>query len=311
MVAPRALLRRYRIAGVVLVLALVLWLYVKTENYYDWVFDVPLRVVGITPGLTLGNDPPLSVRVRVRGQGRALIAISISRDFAVTVNANLGRGTHRIPLGVTDVTMADYGGRIEVLEVLSPKEALLVLEPRVERTIPVQPKVAVQPLNGYAVVGAVHVEPESVSVAGPESLVRTVERWATKSRQFARATRDVRVRVPLEEPVDQKLTVNRREVLVVADVQKLMERVMHDIPVQARNIPPGYRAFVVPPKLTLTIEGGVDVVTKVSAEQITAYVEWRLPASPEQVDFPAVIETPEGVSWRDVSPQRFKVVLER
>lgn len=311
MVPLRALLRRYRIAGVVIVLALLLWLYVKTEKYYDWVFDVPVRIVSITPGLTLSNDPPVSARVRVRGQGRAFIALSVSRDVAVIINANRGRGTHRIPLSVTDVAVADYGGKVEVLEVLSPQEVLLVLEPRVERTVPVEARLSVHPLNGYTIVGGVQVAPESVVVAGPQSLVAEVRRWPTVRRDLTRVTRDVRVRLPLEQPPDQKLSISRREVVATADVQKLMERVLQDIPVEARNIPPEYKAIVVPPKLRLTIEGGVDVVTKVRPEQIVAYVEWRRLDSPEQVDFPAVIETPPGVSWRDVSPQRFKVVLER
>ncbi len=311
MVALRPLLRRYRIAGVAVLLALVLWLYVKTENYYDWVFDVPIRVVNVTPGLTLGNNPAASARVRVRGQGRAFIALSISRDFAVILNANRGRGTHRIPLGNTDVTVGDYGGKVEVVEVLSPQEVVLVLEPRVERTVPVEARVTVQPLNGYTVVGGVHVEPDSVVVAGPESLVRGVQRWPTVKRELLRVTRDVRVHLALAQPDEPKLTLSRWEVVAVADVQKLMERVINDISVQARNIPPGYKAFVVPPKLTLTIEGGVDVITRVKPDQIVAYVEWRPLESPTQVDFPAVIETPQGVNWRDVWPQRFKVVLER
>jgi len=307
----RSLLRRYRIAGVVIILAVLLWLYVKTESSYDWVFDVPLRVANITPGLTLGNELPETARVRLRGQGRAFIALSISRDFAVMIHANRGRGTHRIPINVDNVTVAHYGGKVEVVEVLSPKEVVLVLEPPLQRFVQVEALLTVQPLNGYTVVGGVHVEPESVMVTGPASLVRQIRTWPTVKREVTRATRDIRVRLPLQPPQDQKLTVSRREVVATADVQKLMERVVHDIPVQARNVPPGYKAFVVPPKLSLTLEGGVDLLTKITPEHIVAYVEWRQPSSAEYFDLPAVIETPEGVTWRDVTPQRFKVVLER
>ncbi|MCR4438595.1 MAG: hypothetical protein QHJ34_05355 [bacterium] len=308
----RSLLRRYRIVGVVFLLALLLWLYVKTEGYYDWVFEAPVRLEGVTAGLVVANDPPQVAKVRLRGQGRAFIALRIGGDLAVFVDANRGRGSHRITIGTDNVSLPHYGRKVEAVEVLSPKEVVLVLEPKVQRSVAVESRLEVQPLNGYTVVGGVHVGPESVVVSGPASLVReVVGRWPTERRELNRVSRDVRIRLPLEQPRVDKLTLSRREVVAFADVQKLMERVLHDIPVEARNVPAGYKAFVVPPKLSLTLEGGVDLLTKVTAEQIVAYVEWRQPTSPEQIDLPAVIETPEGVTWRDVTPPRFKVVLER
>ncbi|MBC7185652.1 MAG: hypothetical protein H5U38_01315 [Calditrichaeota bacterium] len=297
--------------GVVFLLALLLWLYVKTEGYYDWVFEAPVRVEGVTPGLILANDPPQVAKVRLRGQGRAFIALRIGGDLAVVVDANRGRGSHRIAIGVDNVSLPHYGHKVEGVEVLSPREVVLVLEPKVQRTVAVESRLEVQPLNGYTVVGGIHVEPESVVVSGPASLLHEVGSWPTERRELSRVSRDVRIRLPLEQPRNDKLTLSRREVLAVADVQKLMERVLHDIPVQARNVPAGYKAFVVPPKLSLTLEGGVDLLTKITADQIVAYVEWRQPPSAQQIDLPAVIETPEGVTWRDVTPQRFKVVLER
>ena len=121
---------------------------------------------------------------------------------------------------------------------------------------------------------------------------------------------------PLKEEVELLLPENPKirllttKVSVLADVQMLMEKTIDGVEVETRNIPAGMKAIVIPSDLSLTIEGGVKLVTKISKEDIIAYIdlkkEWTDPKG-----YPAYIETPEGIRYRDVVPKRFKVVLEK
>lgn len=294
-------------------MASFLWAYVETENYYDSAFEVPVKMVDVDEGLVVENDITPKIRVRFRAKGKMLFSLGITHDFEIVISlAGRDEGTHSIELSEENVVVGRNSERVQVLEPLIPNEIQIVLAKLLSKHIPIVPQVQISTLNGYELIGAVQVDPESVVVSGPQRLVNELREWHTEKKAVAKVQRDVRAKVALADCTDTKLRLNRQEVNVFADIQKLMERRFEDVPVIVRNIPAGWSATVVPAEMSLTLEGGVDIVTTVQKEQIFAYIDWEK-IKPGKTEYPAYIERPEPelVRIRDVSPQHFKVIRER
>ena len=59
------------------------------------------------------------------------------------------------------------------------------------------------------------------------------------------------------------------------------------------------------------LEGGGELLTQLSRDQIVAYIDYNRVRNLPGNEFPAVIERPPGISYRDVRPRTFKLVFER
>ena len=90
-----------------------------------------------------------------------------------------------------------------------------------------------------------------------------------------------------------------------------MEKRISRVPVSIINLPPGMRAIVIPSHLSLTVDGGVNRVGPLSDKDITAFIDYAKHQHSKEQDFPAYIKPIPDIRFRDVEPQRFKIVLER
>ena len=62
--------------------------------------------------------------------------------------------------------------------------------------------------------------------------------------------------------------------------------------------------------LSLVLEGGGDLLTQVSRDDIVAYLDFRRIRNNPGQEHPAVILTPPGVHYRDAKPKTFRLVFE-
>jgi YbbR domain-containing protein len=165
---------------------------------------------------------------------------------------------------------------------------------------------------GYTVVQPWHLAPDSVTISGPEKSVRRVDSVLTIRREFTNVQQRISQRLALQPfPHEQRLRLSVDEVHFFADVQKLIEVTLHEIPVEVQNAPSHLKIAPVPSTLSLTVEGGEQLLLNLKREDIAAYIDFARIRGSETEGHPAYIRTPEGVRYRDVKPAFFKLIMER
>jgi hypothetical protein len=75
-------------------------------------------------------------------------------------------------------------------------------------------------------------------------------------------------------------------------------------------LPQAVDAYVIPSELSLVVEGGVNVVYALSLKNIKAYIEYSKSLDALTEECPVILEPLPGVHFRDIKPDRFKVVLQ-
>ncbi|MFQ5863986.1 MAG: YbbR-like domain-containing protein [bacterium] len=305
------LFNNYKIKIVVIVTAIFIWFFVVTENDYEYGIEVPVTVINIPDGKVILNEIPRNAKVKIKGSGKALIALSVSRGARLELDLSDVDYQKTFFLKPKNVLVSRPAGSIETQEIISPDSITVLLDDYQERKIAVATKIRAKTAPGYTIVGEVQITPDSITISGPKSIISQIDKVLTQELEYSDLRFDLRATAPLAAMPSEKVEVSANQVDIFLNVQKLLEVTIKEVPVEVRNAPPNIVVHVVPSTLSLVLEGGGDLLTSVSRDDILAYIDYaRVKDSPNK-EHPVYIETPPGVSYRDVKPKLFKFVFER
>ena len=113
------------------------------------------------------------------------------------------------------------------------------------------------------------------------------------------------------KPDQKHINLSNNQTKLSANIQKLMEKPIIEIPVKVTNTPRNAKITVIPSTLSLILEGGTDLLLNVTNNDVTAYIDYKKVISSKEKKHPAYIQTPPGTRYRDVKPMLFKIVVER
>jgi YbbR domain-containing protein len=308
---PSRLFQNYRIKLVVVALAIFLWFYVVTEERYEYALDIPVVVVNLREDRVIRNEIPERAEVLFEGTGKALLAMMLNPDARLVLDLSKIRYRYTFRLDPKRVQLDRRDPELVAVKVLQPDTITVLLAEKHRRRLPVNPDVTIHPANGYMVVGDVLVTPDSAWATGPRDLIDTLSAIRTTPVRLKEARGDVKRRVRLLPPGGRMVSIYPERAEIFVDVQKLTETKITGIPVEIRNHPRNLHVESVPSTLSLTLEGGVDLLLQLKKEDIVAYVDFRHWNGDLDGELPAYIETPPGIRYRDVRPARFRLLVEK
>jgi YbbR domain-containing protein len=307
-----SIVENYRVKLVVISLATVFWLTVVTANIYEYDLEVAIAFVNLPPSKTLAGRVPDTARVRFEGEGRALLALLFYDDASIEVDLANVRSPAEVELNTAMVQIRRRGMPVIAKQVLSPRSVRVKLSNVRSKVIPVKPEVEISTQPGYTIVGELQVVPESVRVAGPEEFLKEIDAVKTQPRQYANVRAGLHDEIGIEPfPDSMHVSTSADRIKISADVQKLIELTIKEIPVQVRNAPPGLTVTPVPSTLAITVEGGEKLLMSLKREDIVAYIDFGRAQNPNAGGHAAYIQVPAGVRYRNVKPAFFKLMMER
>lgn len=170
--------------------AILLWMVVSGEATVERGLRVPLELQQVPPGLELQSELPALVDVRVRG-GSATLSRMAAGDVVAVLDVHTALSGQRLFQLTPDQVRAPFG--VEVLQV-SPSSVAMLFEKTATKEVRVVPSIDGVPAPGF-VVGNWTVDPQTVEVTGPESVVEKVIAATTESVSVAGARDAVNDRV--------------------------------------------------------------------------------------------------------------------
>jgi hypothetical protein len=165
------------------VLALLLYAHVVTEQPKEEVLRVPVACSGLADTLAILGTPPTEIDVTFRGKWKDLIRLRLSNSLLPIDLAGVGPGAYR-----HEITPAEIEERalppelakvVEITEVAEPRTLVLEVEPKAEKQVLVLARIVGEPAPGWRLDGAATLEPESVLVRGPRSVVLATDSLET------------------------------------------------------------------------------------------------------------------------------------
>ncbi len=280
-----------------LVIAYVLWAWAVGQGPAIRQFAVPLQVQPPSDDFLVIDVRPSEVRVRVEGDPTTVRGIEAGEVYArhplhlTGARPDDGPRELRVHLRPQDIRQLPPGIHVTVLD----EWVQVVLEPKLERAVPVKVAVEGDPATGYEVVRIVATPPR-VRVTGPRSRVEALEQVVTDtvSIEGASVTRVFRgLPVAAPEGVSQeKLVFDPPRVDVRVEIDQVPEVFEFEVPVSPTTT--GWT--VEPGKVTVRLKATPNAADRV-ADQLRATV-----ATGDLPEDGKVRRRPVQVSLGDLDP---------
>ena len=299
-------------------LAILLWVFIVSSEMYEMVISVPIEVRNLSEQKALREKVPERALVRFEGTGRMLFKTLLLKrfynDFKLVLDLDRISDEYEFVLN-------DYFRRyprkivipnefeIRYIEIDSPREIKISLDDYLVRTISIVSKVIIEPSPGYVVVGDIILEPLEIAIAGPKDVIENITSINTLADTITDINIDISKSINFELPY-QQVQLSHPNVLLSVDIQALSERIISEVPVSVINVPLGYRVFVSPHTVSLTIIGGVDFIGDFASEDILLTIDFNSQWNPNRQFYEPQVEVPINIiDWQDLSPPNVELIV--
>ncbi len=300
-------------------LAFLLWIFVVSDDRFTFIIDVPVEARNLSAKKALKEEAPASAQVRFSGTGRALFKAWLLKDFyeEFKLVLDLERISEEHEF-ILNEYFAQYPQKVVIpsafdinyIEVIYPREVHIVLDEYLVKKVPIQSRIRVNTTPGYIQVGRVQFNPDQVEIAGPKETVQTITYIETEPDTLLNLQYPVQDRINLivDNPV---IELSNLSVQYAMDIQAISERIVGDIPVDVIRVPDGFRVFVNPRTVSLTLVGGVNMIENATEDDIRVTIDFREQWNNQTQFYEPRVRVPTGMTWQDLSPRNLELVVTR
>jgi len=193
---------------------------------------------------------------------------------------------------------------------MRPPGMVVKFEERGERVVRVEPKLEGEPAEHFRMT-QVTVTPPEVTVVGPESTLKKLEKIPTEVIKLTGRNQTTTLSVQLASPPlhSSYLERGRRHDVTLAIEEKTGARVFAERAVSVRGVAEGAPGFEVSPSVVaITYEGPVRAVNALSPEQVQPYVDAAKLGAGKVHSLKVSLDAIEGVTASEVSPKKVTLV---
>ena len=251
-------------------IGVLLWISVSGEEIVERGLRAPLELQQFPAGLEIQGEAPSTVDVRVRGTSGALSRVGPG-DLVAVLDLHGVRAGNRLFAMTPEQVRSPFG--VEVIQV-TPSTIALALEDSLTREVPVVPSVEGTPAPGYVMVGKPVVSPDKVEIIGSQTAVKRAVEAITETISIDGLHDSLQedVTIGLIDPA-LRLKTQRTVSVSVKIAPGPVERTFRARPVRLRNLGARLSAQAVPAIVDVGLRGSRDVINKVDAEDVTAFVD--------------------------------------
>ncbi len=242
----RLLSRSWFLKGLSVCLAVMLWYFVGSDDTVDKTVMIPIEVINLPRDLVISNQFKKEIEVTVSGPRSLILELS---NRAVTRQVDLSSATPGSMVISNANNSIPVPRGITVLRV-QPSSLILSLDKLIQKHFPVKPVVTGRIAAGY-VLKELKVEPEMVTITGPQTILSQTGELHTESINIEGLSESQQRQVPLQLTPEIVELIGETSVTASLQVaQQTVERKIHDIPIVA--ILDGVQQQVRPSMVTVT-----------------------------------------------------------
>lgn len=248
-----------------LVLALVFWLITKLSYTYQDVVIVQLEYK-IPEDRVLTFQPVNQLEVMVSGTGWELLRLAFSRQHPILTIPVAANEARMITTSSWASKVSDVLAQVQTLNI-QPETIRLKTEISAQKTVPIILDQQVRLAPMHQLVDTLFIEPNTVEITGPASVVREIKQWKT-TVFLPKEPIDDNINVQLglvNAPNDANLTFSVEHVHCKAEVEELTEKSL-SIPVEIINAPDSVLLVLLPKMVQVVARVGLSDYDRLSAK---------------------------------------------
>ena len=299
-------------------LALLLWIFVVSQNEYTIILDLPIEARNLNVQKAHKEEVPPSASVRLRGTGRDLFKSfllknfggfklvldleGISKEYEFVLNDYFEKFPQKVVLPL------NYN--LSFVEVVYPNRIKISLDDYSSKSVPIISNLHIKPAPGFLLVGNQIIRPEKIDIAGPKKELALINHIETIYDTINGLTSFYSGEIKTQS-LGRLIKYSTNSVEISLDIQNISERIIADVPVIVVNIPDKIRVFPSPQTVSLTVIGGVNQISNLNPTDIKVIVDFNDWSHLKQFYEPKVSIPKNLLDWRDISPKNVEIGVAR
>jgi len=180
-------------------IALLFWVFIKLSQDYSASKAIQFEVI-IPADKTLVELPPNDMKIEMWGSGWDLlydffVAAKVQLTYHLEQSSSLSRSRNQL---LSDIRNQLYSRSLEI-RALNYEGVQFQLDDKHSKQVPLQLQATISYAPGYQARTAPQLEPDSVVLTGPASLLRSFDYWKTDSVYLSDLSVDVSRQLALQE----------------------------------------------------------------------------------------------------------------
>ena len=299
-------------------LALLLWVFVVSENEYTLILDLPIEARNLNVQKAHKKEVPPTASVRLRGTGRDLFKSfllknfagfklvldleGISQEYEFILNEYFEKYPQKVVLPL------NYN--LSFVEVIYPNRINISLDEYSVKKVPVISNLHINPAPGFILVNQPMILPSEIEIAGPKKELVLINHVETIYDTINGLTSLYKGYTEIQS-LGRLIEYSLNSIEITLDIQDISERIIADIPVRVINVPDKFRVFPSPQTVSLTIVGGLKRIASLIPEDINVIIDFDNWNHQKQFYEPQVIIPNDILDWRDISPKNLEIGVAR
>lgn len=290
------------------VFSIVLWGSITLSGEYYSDVNVPIKISGYSDEFTIATNLPETITIKLRGQGWKLFSVNIGKD--VVYDISVKNDTGRMQINLMDY-LTDNRWMLSELSIIDilPHSISLSIERKIRKRIAVIPDMVLDFKEGYGLANPVVIEPDSITIEGPQSLIDSLSELTTNKIKLS--SLDKKTTKTIDFIKLPGSSYKSRYVTVKLDIQRIVDNQFDDIPVQVLNVPPDRDVILLPNKISCNIRGGIEILGKLSLENFSAIVHYRDVVLDTIGTVTPNVTVPDNTLLQFVKPERLRYVIKK
>ena len=301
---------RYKIKITSVLFAILIWFLIVTGGAFHYTCVFPIHIPS-HPDYAIINELPKEIRVKVRGKGVNLLTTLLFNEGTYEPDIKWEDGKYSLPVLDKNIMLSGDSKNLTINQIVTPDSLKIIVERIISKKVPISRQFSIKASPGYIVVGTPYLIPDSITITGPKSFILPIDSIQTTEQTFNELKRPMSESIDLATDKYKMISFGRKDVQIIADIQKIMEKEISNIPVSAQNIPYNMRPIVLPAKINLTVQGGVEIIAPLTADSFFVYLDYLEPTAENEHSFSPEIKPIPEVRISQYKPERFKIVLEK
>lgn len=299
--------KNLRIFLLSLVFASALWLYISLNLSYSLDVSIPIEIL-TTKSQALTEEIPNTIDVKVKGKGWDLLNILISKDLKYSLDISKLKKDSKIITEQFVNERLNLQQSVSILEI-NPDTISINFDKVFEKLVPLKNNIVLNLKEGYSIVGNPVLIPDSVKLQGASYLLNKIKFIPTEAKVINNVNSDIQGVVNIKDTLSNLIKVDLKQVNFRYKIQLSAEKNLEDLLINVLNVPLDKEVLLIPPKLNVSLRGGVEQLSQISPSDVIVNVEFgKLENDTLGFVIPDLI-IPDETSLLKIEPQKLQYII--
>src|SRR5690606_11269864 len=202
-----------------------------------------------------------------------LLNLMLSREDEFSVNVANVKNDTKLNLRQLLSERVNIPSNISIISV-EPETISINFEKVSSKYVKVINNIKLELAEGYEIVGEPRVTPDSVLITGASTVISKIKSVSTVSKTISDVNESITETISLKDTLSNIIRIEPTMVTVVFDVDLLGEKTINDVTIGVEEAPDDKEVLLVPPRINITLRGGVNDLAGINAADIRVMVRY-------------------------------------